>query len=63
MLYYHLYDFDKISSQVSVDSIQDQNVGVIFDLKSLIKVLTDLICETASIPVKHPGALTSTSEV
>lgn len=55
--------FGTISSQVSVDSIHDCNAGVIFDPKSLIKALTDLICETASAPVKHPETLISTSEV
>lgn len=55
--------FGKISSQVPVDSIHDRNVGLIFDPKSLIKALTDLICETATVAVKHPEAPISTSEV
>jgi hypothetical protein len=55
ILCHHLsYLLKKKSSQVSVDSIHDRNVGVIFDPKSLIKALTDLICETASLTVKHP---------
>ncbi|KAJ4749551.1 maternal effect embryo arrest 18 [Rhynchospora pubera] len=50
-----------ISHVVSVDSIRDPKAGVIFDPKSLIKALTDFICKIASVPVKHPEALMSSS--
>ncbi|KAJ3670889.1 hypothetical protein LUZ60_008315 [Juncus effusus] len=57
-------DIDSLESQgifhvVCVDSIHDSKVGVIFDPKSLIKTLTDLIC---NVSINQPKVLINNSE-
>ena len=44
--------------QVTVESVHDPKVGVIFDPRSLIQALTSLISEEMNLRFPEPGYLT-----